>query len=175
METDTVGELADRAGHDPPADSFESFYAAAVDRVYRALAVTLGDVHLAREATDEAMARAYVRWGQVARIDNPGGWVFRVGLNWATSWRRKLRRERALPETDRGLPAVTMSDPDGTGALAALTLLPVDARAVVVCRVLFGLSTAETAAVLHVAEGTVRSRLSRALTVLRRELHEEIR
>jgi DNA-directed RNA polymerase specialized sigma24 family protein len=157
------------------AYSFESFYAATADRVYRALAVTLGDSHLAREATDEAMARAFVRWPKVATAENPGGWVFRVGLNWATSWRRKLRRERALPETDRGLPVVLPPEPEGTDVLAALTRLGVDARAVVVCRVLFGLSTAETADVLHVAEGTVRSRLSRAMTVLRRELSEENR
>lgn len=157
------------------ADSFETFYAATADRVYRALAVTLGDSHLAREATDEAMARAFVRWRQVATADNPGGWVFRVGLNWATSWRRKLRRERALPEIDRGLPVVLPPEPDGAAAVAALTRLGVEARAVVVCRVLFGLSTAETATVLHIAEGTVRSRLSRAMTVLRRELSEENR
>ena len=162
---------------DPSAgdESFEVFYTASADRVYRALAVTLGDAHLAREATDEAMARAFVRWRQVATADNPGGWVFRVGLNWATSWRRKLRRERALPEIDRGLPVVLPPEPDGAAAVAALTRLGVEARAVVVCRVLFGLSTAETAAVLHIAEGTVRSRLSRAMTVLRRELSEENR
>jgi RNA polymerase sigma-70 factor (ECF subfamily) len=175
METDTVGELADRADHDPPVDSFESFYTASVDRIYRALAVTLGDVHLAREAADEAMARAFVRWGQVAGFDNPGGWVFRVGLNWATSWRRKIRREAALPDSERNLPVIAMPEPAGTDAVAALALLPVKARAVVVCRILFELSTAETAVVLQVAEGTVRSRLSRAMTVLRRELREEIR
>ncbi|MEV6847921.1 sigma factor-like helix-turn-helix DNA-binding protein [Actinoplanes sp. NPDC051411] len=157
------------------ADSFEGFYAASADRVYRALAVTLGDSHLAREATDEAMARAFIRWRQVATTDNPGGWVFRVGLNWATSWRRKLRRERILPETGHGLPVVHPPEPDGTEAVAALARLGVDARAVVVCRVLFGLSTAETAAVLHVAEGTVRSRLSRAMTALRRDLSKENR
>lgn len=157
------------------AGSFESFYAVSADRVYRALAVTLGDSHLAREATDEAMARAFVRWRQVATVENPGGWVFRVGLNWATSWRRKLRRERALPEAEHGLPVMLPAEPDGADAMAALARLGVAARAVVVCRVLFGLSTVETAKVLHVAEGTVRSRLSRAMTVLRRELSEENR
>ena len=79
------------------AESFEAFYRAQVDRVYRALAVTLGDLGLAREAADEAMARAYARWDRVAECDNPGGWVYRVGLNWATSfwrstWRRPARR-----------------------------------------------------------------------------------
>ena len=166
-------DLAERTTEPPPAEPFETFYAATADRVYRALSVTLGDPHLAREATDEAMARAFVRWRQVAGHDNPGGWVFRVGLNWATSWRRKLRRERALPETERGLPVVPSPEPDGSDALTALARLTVDARAVVVCRILFGLSTAETAATLQVAEGTVRSRLSRAMTMLRRELGEE--
>jgi RNA polymerase sigma factor (sigma-70 family) len=173
MDTEIVSEPRDGAIHDPPEGlSFETFYAVSLDRVYRALAVALGDAHLAREATDEAMARAFVNWRRVSRCDNPGGWVFRVGLNWATSWRRRLRRERVLPDSDRGMPAVEAPHPDGD-AVAALALLPVAARAVVVCRVLFGLSTAETAAVLGIAEGTVRSRLSRAMTVLRKELRHD--
>jgi DNA-directed RNA polymerase specialized sigma24 family protein len=44
---------------------------------------------------------------------------------------------------------------------------------VVVCRVLLDLSTADTAAALRVSEGTVKSRLSRALTGLRTTLIEE--
>ncbi|MBL7259584.1 RNA polymerase sigma factor [Paractinoplanes lichenicola] len=170
METDIVAETRD----DPPAaaEDFESFYASTSDRVYRALAVALGDVHLAREAADEAMARAFVRWRQVKVVDNPAGWVFRVGLNWATSWRRKLRRERAFPETEHGLPGFEPGLPDGD-AEAALARLPIPTRAVVVCRVLFGLSTAETAAVLQIAEGTVRSRLSRAKSALRDSLEEK--
>jgi DNA-directed RNA polymerase specialized sigma24 family protein len=78
---------------EPVTDGFEAFYRAHVDRVYRALAVTLRRDDLAHEAVDEAMARAYARWSVVGTLDNPAGWVFRVGLNWATSWWRKLRRE----------------------------------------------------------------------------------
>ena len=85
-----------------PLDDFESFYRAEADRLYRALAVTLGDPQLARDAADEAMARAYAHWGRVRDHDNPGGWAFRVGLNWATSWWRKVRRERPLPFTETG-------------------------------------------------------------------------
>jgi len=80
---------------DATADSFETFYRAQTDRVYRSLA--LADPHLTPEALDEAMTRAYARWRHVASLDNSGGWVFRVGLNWATSRWRKLRRERPLP------------------------------------------------------------------------------
>jgi RNA polymerase sigma factor (sigma-70 family) len=156
---------------DPLVDSFELFYTGTVDRVYRALAVALADVHLAREATDEAMARAYVHWRRVATHDSPGGWAFRVGLNWATSWRRKVRRERPLPDAEP-LSQAALPDEGGLVAMEALTGLPVAQRAVVVCRVLFDLSTAETAAVLRLPEGTVRSRLCRAIAVLRSEFVE---
>lgn len=167
-------ELPRVAGPAPvAAEPFEAFYRAQLDRVYRALAVTLGDPQLAREAADEAMARAYAHWRRVRGLDNPGGWVYRVGLNWATSWRRKLRRERALPDEPGAPVAAPAPDPAaGTAARQALARLPLPQRAVVVCRVLLDLSTAETAALLRVAEGTVKSRLARALAALRDTLTE---
>jgi RNA polymerase sigma-70 factor (ECF subfamily) len=187
MDTDAMARIMARPAaraNDPPrgsptdsaSDSFEAFYTGSVDRVYRGLAMTLADVHLAREATDEAMARAFAHWRRVVRYDNPAGWAFRVGLNWATSWRRKLHRESAtLP--DGAEPWVPGPEPGGSAVTAALDRLPVNQRAVVVCRVLFDLSIAETAAVLRIAEGTVRSRLSRAIHALRTDLrhthHEE--
>ncbi|NES30587.1 sigma-70 family RNA polymerase sigma factor [Micromonospora terminaliae] len=150
---------------------FEQFYRDHVDRIHRALALAVGDSAVAREATDEAMARAYARWDRVRRLDNPGGWVFRVGLNWATSWWRKVRRERP-PAEDRH-PATAAPDPAGLAARSALERLPAGQRTVIVCRVLLDLSTAETAAVLDLTEGTVRSRLSRGLAELRAALAEE--
>lgn len=152
-------------------EPFEAFYRGHVERVYRALAVTLSDPQLAREAADEAMARAYAHWRRVRGLDNPGGWVYRVGLNWATSWRRKVWRERPLAE-DRGDPVAPPPDPAATAAGQALAGLALPQRAVVVCRVLLDLSTAETAHLLGVAEGTVKSRLARALTTLRAALTE---
>jgi RNA polymerase sigma-70 factor (ECF subfamily) len=150
----------------PDERSFDGFYRAQSDRVYRALLLTLGDTHLAREATDEAMVRACARWHTVGAMENPGGWVYRVGLNWATSWWRKLRREQPLEQARDGV----VSDPQASVALAALQELPVPLRAVVVCRVLLDLPTADTAELLGVAEGTVKSRLARALAVLRTAL-----
>jgi len=158
-----------RAGRAPTAGGFEDFYRAQADRVYRALAVTLTNPHLAREATDEAMARAYARWSMLRDLDNPGGWVYRVGLNWATSWWRKVRRERSLdPGLDRAAPA----DAAPAEVLDALSRLAVEQRAVIVCRVLLDLSTNQTAEVLGLAVGTVKSRLARALASLRAALME---
>ncbi|WP_250029981.1 RNA polymerase sigma factor [Paractinoplanes maris] len=155
---------------DPGVDGFEAFYRVHVDRVYRALAVTLRRDDLAHEAVDEAMARAYAKWDVVGTLDNPAGWVFRVGLNWATSWWRKLRRE-SPPVTEADHPAVADTSP--AGALLALAALPLPQRAVVTCRILLDLSTAETAEALGLSEGTVKSRLSRGLTALRAQLSSE--
>ncbi|WP_020520640.1 RNA polymerase sigma factor [Catelliglobosispora koreensis] len=63
------------------AMQFEDFYRSQADRVYRALAITLTNHDLAREAADEATTRAYMHWAKVSRHDNPGGWA-------TSRWRR---------------------------------------------------------------------------------------
>ncbi|WP_189329040.1 RNA polymerase sigma factor [Actinoplanes ianthinogenes] len=146
-------------------DGFEAFYRANVDRVYRALAVTLRRDELAGEATAEAMARAYTRWSVVSRLDNPAGWVFRVGLNYATSWWRKVRRERP-PADEAAHPGPELTE-SAIFVREALAQLPTPQRAVITCRILLDLTTAETAAALSISEGTVKSRLSRGLSSLR--------
>jgi len=153
------------AGEVRPA-GFPEFYRAHAARVYKALAVTLGNDDLAQEAVNEAMTRAYAHWQRVSRLDNPAGWVFRVAFNWATSWWRKVRREQGVL-TDARHPRVEPTDPAVLAARDALKELALAQRTVVVCRVLLDMSTAETAAALRISEGTVKSRLSRGLAALR--------
>jgi RNA polymerase sigma factor (sigma-70 family) len=148
------------------AAEFHDFYAEARTSVGRALAITLGDRDLATDAVDEALVRAYQRWERVRTLDQPAGWVYRVGLNHARSRLRRLLRRP--PATRDEHVEIHVSDPAIERALARLS---VDQRAVVVCRHLLGWSEAQTAEALHVRPGTVKSRLSRALTRLEAELH----
>ena len=152
------------------ATSFAAFYAAEAESVHRALRATVVSPTVAREAVDEAMARAYERWSVVRTYDAPAGWVYRTALNWSISWWRKHRRERALPDAGDEDRTVGEIDPEGALALDALRRLPLDQRAVVVCRVLLDLDVAATALALDIAEGTVKSRLSRGLDALRTDL-----
>jgi RNA polymerase sigma factor (sigma-70 family) len=139
---------------------FEEFYRDQRAPIGRALALTLGDTQLASEAVDEAMARAYQRWSRVQALDNPGGWVYRVGLNWSRSiLRRALRPAPVWVTTDSIVAERGGLDPAIDRALAQL---PIEQRAVVVCRLLIGYSEAQTAAALGVRPGTVKSRLARA-------------
>ena len=147
---------------------FEAFYADRSDEVYRTLAVTLRDWDLAREATDEAMVRAYSRWGRVSRLDSPSGWVYRVAYNWALD---RLRRRAPLLEN---LVGGSVEDPLPRPDLSkALDALPVEQRAVVVLRVVHDWSEEDVAYALDVPVGTVKSRLSRALQILRSEIDDE--
>jgi RNA polymerase sigma-70 factor (ECF subfamily) len=155
------------AAHGPDGgEAFAAFYRADYANVARALSYTLGDVELGREATDEAMARAYARWAKIRDYESPAGWVYRVGLNWAYSTRRRLLR--SLPFLEH--PHATeppISDP----AIAdALRRLDVKLRAVVVCRLLLDWSVEETAGALRIKPGTVKSRLHRGLASLERSL-----
>lgn len=149
---------------------FETFYRTQADEVRRALAVTLGDAHVAGDAIDEAMTRALARWDKVSRLASPAGWVYRVGLNWSISRWRRRRRETPLDTLDGNLPG---PDPSAAAAAQALQKLPVAQRAVIVCRVLLELSTTETAAALDLPEGTVKSRLARGLATLRAAVTDE--
>jgi len=149
---------------------FEDFYSSTWQEVYRTLTVVVRDADLAREATDEAMVRAYQRWSQVRRYDNPSGWVYRVALNWARSRMRKLQRVDHIV-IDQSVEPETPADPSLERAIAAL---PLHHREVIVLHYLFDLSGPQIAARLGIREGTVRSRLNRAVAALREELSDDV-
>jgi RNA polymerase sigma-70 factor (ECF subfamily) len=141
------------------AGGFETFYADEHGSMVRALTLALGDADLAADAADEAFVRAYERWVSVSGLDRPGGWVYRVGLNWATSVLRRRRRHDRLYAAE---PAAAGGDVVDPAVQATLAELNVDQRAVVVCRYWLGWTVPEIAASLGLREGTVKSRLHRA-------------
>lgn len=151
----------------PTVRSFEGFCGTESERLARALALALNDRELGRDAAAEALARAWERWTKVGGYDNPAGWVYRVGLNWGRSRLRRLRREVSTEVfADRSQPAVEFDDTVAT----AMRTLSTDHRAVVVGRLFLDWSEADIALALDVPPGTVKSRLSRALRQLERQL-----
>jgi len=166
-----VLELADDGRLQPVSMAFEDFFAAHHQTVLSALAITLDDPELARDAAAEAMTRAYQRWNDVSLHRNPAGWVYRVGLNWARSRLRKFRREVRRHNLDLDRPALPPPVVDAR-LDAAMASLSVDHRAVVVLRFHLDWSEAATAEALGIAPGTVKSRTSRALSHLAEALEE---
>jgi len=146
---------------------FDEFYADNRDQLYRGVAIVVGDATRACEAVDEALARAWERWDSIGAYDCPEAWVYRVAINVAVSSHRKRRREVIAPDPVVGvvsdaLPEVELS--------AAIDRLPLKQRAVIVARFLLDWSVEQTSEALDLAPGTVKSRTSRALARLSREI-----
>lgn len=143
---------------------FAVFYRETWDRVYRPLAVTLRDHELARESVDEAMVRAFQSWSKIRTYENPVGWVYRVALNYARN--RLRRRWREVPWSSVE-PTWEMRTPN-PDLMEALQKLPLRQREVVVLRFLFDWSVSDVGEAMGIPDGTVKSRLHRAVAELRK-------
>ncbi|MFK7919843.1 MAG: RNA polymerase sigma factor [Ilumatobacter sp.] len=144
------------------ADGFDGFFRAHHGEVVTALSLAIGDDDLGRDAAAEGFTRALQRWNKVSRYSNPTGWVYRVGLNWARSRRRKTVREVASSTAAASEPVARSVEADPQLA-EALDKLGPDHRAVVVARFYLDWSEHDIATALGIRAGTVKSRLSRAL------------
>jgi len=147
---------------------FEEFHRLHRDRLVRTLALHLRDLDLATEAIDVALERAWQRWNRLDDHADAGAWVYRVAVNWATSWfrsRRWISRD-PVPElpVEPHLPEVRPR------LREAIDDLDDSLRAVLMLRHYADFSTADTATALGIPVGTVKSRLSRALDQLRTDL-----
>jgi RNA polymerase sigma factor (sigma-70 family) len=141
-------------------------------------AVLLGAGADAEDVVQEALVKAY-RSLDSFRLDRPfRPWLLRIVANEArnahrSSARRGGREERDARAPVRGPldPAVEVADRQAhEDLLAAVGRLPDRLGRVVVCRYLLELDEGETAVVLGVPRGTVKSRLSRGLGRLRDDL-----
>lgn len=128
-----------------------------------------GDRHTAEDLTQTAFAKLYLAWDKVRDQGSIDGYVRRIVVNehnslWRRAWKRRELSSDQLPEHHHH------DEYDGGAGRELWDLvqtLPRKARAVVVLRYYEELSEAETAEVLGISVGTVKSQASRALAALR--------
>ena len=160
----------------------EAEYAGYVERSWPALvraAVFLGaQPHEAEDLAQTTLVRCYTGWDKVSTADNRDAYVYRMLLNCLRDSRRSRwwKDRAATHELEDG--GRTTSVADGTDAVAladavhrALACLTKPNRDVVVLRYFVQLSEQQTADVLGVPPGTVKSRLSRSLALLAANSH----
>ncbi len=150
---------ADRESH------FADFVLANERKLRQSLTGALGP-DIARDAAAEALAHGWEHWGRVAGMDNPAGYLYRVGLNWG---RKTFGRDRF------GFPVAPVAGPDWyePGLADALTGLSEKQRVAVYLIHGHEWSLSEVAEVLGVSKGTVQKHLERGMARLRRELKVE--
>jgi RNA polymerase sigma-70 factor, ECF subfamily len=137
------------------------------DRMWAVSLRTLGDPDEAADALQDAFISAFRSAGSFRGQSQVTTWLHRIVVN-ACLDRMRRRQARAalpLPEAGPGEPAMpgdAMADRDTRLAVDdALRSLPVEQRAAIVLTDVEGYSVAETARLLGVAEGTVKSRCAR--------------
>jgi RNA polymerase sigma-70 factor (ECF subfamily) len=150
---------------------------------FRTAYVIAGSATEAEEATHDAFAKAYWALGRFRRGKPFRPWLLTIVANEARNRRRSAGRGRALAL--RAADAVGRGDSSPSPEAAvlghernlllmdAVNRLPEEQRLVVLCRYILDLGEAETASILGIRAGTVKSRLSRALDRLRDEVSDD--
>ena len=159
-------------------EGFESFVALRGPTLVRAAYLLTGDHQLAEDLVQTALARAVLRWRSIQ--GNPEAYVRRVLFTQRISQARRRRvTERLVGDPATGsvsTRAVPGHDEAAERRLllrSALARLTPRQRAVLVLRYYEDRTEAETAALLGIGLGTVKSQTRRALRRLR-ELSPEV-
>jgi RNA polymerase sigma factor (sigma-70 family) len=152
--------------------SFGAFYDANVGGLVALGWSLTGERESARDLAQYALAEASRRWGHVVTLDRPDLWVRRIVINRSASRFRSIERERRAVER-LGRPIAVDPTPlsDSTiDFLDSVSHLPRRQAQVVVLHYLEDRSVEETANLLGVSPGTVKTSLHRARLALARSM-----
>ena len=149
------------AGPEELTSSYEEFVAQHELGLKRALVAAVG-VEAGLEATAEALAYGWENWQRIGQMENPGGYLYRVGRSRA---KHGPHAPVDLPRVEpSGMPWVEPALPE------ALASLSEQQRTAVLLVHTFGYSLNEVAQMLGVAKGTVQTHVERALASLRESM-----
>jgi RNA polymerase sigma-70 factor (ECF subfamily) len=157
--------------------SFEVLMRRYNQRVFRAARAILHDDAEAEDVAQDAWVRAYTHLSQFGGRASFATWLTRIAVHEAIARRRRRTRQVPLDDHAPSLVATTPQPDDAADGREiaaaierAIDALPTPYRTTFVLRDVQGLDTAETAACLDVPEATVKTRLHRARSLLRRQL-----
>jgi RNA polymerase sigma-70 factor (ECF subfamily) len=154
---------------------FQAFVTQRSPALLRTAYLLGGDWATAEDLLQIALTKTYLAWRRLGTIEAVEPYARRVLVNTATSWwRRRWHGERpteVLP--DRPGPDRIDERIERDRLWRHVTVLPARQRAVLVLRFYEDQSEAETARLLNISVGTVKSQCARALATLRRRLAED--
>jgi RNA polymerase sigma factor (sigma-70 family) len=172
-------ELVERARNGDVA-AFEELVRTHQDVAFRTAWVVSGRADDAEDAAQEGFVKAFAAMSRFHAGAPFRPWLLTIVANEARNRRRSAGRREALALrlSDEGRPGDAAPSPEPAvlaherreALLAGIERLEEHDRHVIALRYLLDLSEAETAGVLNVPIGTVKSRLSRALGRLRTQL-----
>jgi RNA polymerase sigma-70 factor (ECF subfamily) len=137
----------------------------------------------AEDAAQEALLRGMRSWGTLRDVGALRTWLLRITYRVCSDWRRGRFGTRRcltepLPDDDELLAMAALGDDPGSSDHAAMldlynaiNHLDAGLRVIVLLRYNANLDATEIGAMLHLPSSTVRTRLRRALALLRKDPH----
>jgi RNA polymerase sigma-70 factor, ECF subfamily len=141
-------------------------------QLYNFLLRFTGNADLAKDISQEAFLRSYLRIKELREKERFASWLFRIAVNIYRSDRRRpgLAMDESAELSTLGLPAGDFRSGDREMQLTVRSLimrLEPEHREVVLLKVFHGFHFDEMAAILSCPESTVKSRLYKAFELLR--------
>jgi RNA polymerase sigma-70 factor (ECF subfamily) len=171
--------LTQRAANGDSA-AWEPLVLAHQQAVFRFAYLLLGDADDAEDIAQDTFLRA---WNHLDQFDSTRPlrpWLLSIAANLSRNRRRSAGRylaalTRAFREQPKEIPieASNVQTAEANQLWKAVQQLDPSDRQIVYLRYFLEISVADTAEALHIAEGTVKSRLSRALEKLRKIIHRD--
>lgn len=165
------------AGHRERRDrEFTEYLQARQPSLLRTAYLLTGDRNQAEDILQSSLAKLYLAWDKVSDRASTDAYVRRIMVNennslWRRAWKRREHATEVIPDSPHH---DTYDDGRGAALWDVVTSLPPKARAVVVLRYYEQLSEAETADVLGISVGTVKSQCSRAIAALRERVPADL-
>jgi RNA polymerase sigma factor (sigma-70 family) len=164
------------------ASAFEELVRRYQEIAFRTAYLVVGDADEARDAAQDGFLRAHAALGRFRAGAEFRPWLLRIVANAARNRRRSASRRtdlalRAFRDAASGDAApspevLLLAEERRRELLAAVNRLRAEDRLVIALRWFLELNEEEMAGVLNCPRGTVKSRLSRAITRLRAVIEE---
>jgi RNA polymerase sigma factor (sigma-70 family) len=152
---------------DPASPDFGDFFRREYRRLARACLLLTGDPAEAEDLAQDALARVFARWDDIAAMDSPDGYLYRTALNLNRKRLRRLAvRARHVVSARASRDDVDVVE-ERLDVLRAVAALPPGQREALVLVEWLDMDIDEVAQLIGISAVSVRGRLHRARISLR--------
>lgn len=152
--------------------AYSEFARANLGWLARTAAALAGDRHAGDDLAQEALVKAYVHWRRVSEADDPRAYLRKILVRCAIDASRRPSRREVPTDVlrDAGVADSSTTHAEADRLARALALLAPRQRQCAVLRFVEDLDVRQTAELLGVSEGTVKSSTHQAMAALRKAL-----
>lgn len=141
------------------------------NQLYRIAYPYFNSESMAVDAVDEAVYKGYLKRFQIRQEQFFETWMTRIVLNICNSKYQKYKRQVGIEEIKE---IASAEELDSYSLKEAMQKLPEKYRQIVILKFFSGYGITEIAQLLKLPQGTVATRLKKALQLLKLELEEEM-